>query len=51
MFIDQHALKNTIWAHMEQDKAQKKIYNISSSTQYKNDISIKEKKKSMTVHP
>lgn len=24
MFIDQHALKNTIWAHMEQDRAQKK---------------------------
>lgn len=24
MFIDQHAHKNTIWAHMEQDKAQKK---------------------------
>ncbi len=41
MFIDQHTLKNTIWAHMEQDQAQKK-YNISGSTQYKNDTSIKE---------
>ncbi len=49
MFIDQHTLKNTIWAHMEQDQAQKK-YNISGSTQYKNEISIKEFKKNLRLY-